>query len=630
MSNLSEGDTTDLSDSELEEYADSCFLHLKESSHIIRVSDDEYKCPYCTHKKQQIFRFKDLLQHAAGISQGSSKRKAKDRGRHLGLKKYMLEINAGNNSLASEVDNRALHESCNKNELYVCPWMGIVANVPVQRKNGRNVGPSGSKLRDMLRNEGFNPVRVIPLWNFKGHSGYAVIEFKCEWLGLYDALRFEKAYEARHQGKRDYFWDEENVDKLYGWVAREGDFHTGNVVGDYLQKHGDLKSIAQRQNEEKIKNSKLLSQLENTLDAQNRNLKEMENKCKETSISLINVIGEKDKMIQAFNEERRKLQESASGQLHKVLQERDRINMQLEVQRKKLEEEEQELKEREAQNENENLRLNHEKKQNEMAILKLKRADEKMLLLAEEHKKEKEKLQRKMIDLERELDEKQALELEIRRLAGSLQVVKHMGDDGDKDMSEKFSAIQKELEEKEEELQDLDQLSQALIVKERKCNDELQEARKELINEMKDQSARAMIGIKRMGGLSSKDFLPAAKRMYSNSKTELRAVELCTQWESRIMDSNWHPLKIIQTEGGKSVKAILNEEDEELTQLRIKLGEEAYQAVTTALMEMNEYNPSGRYVTSELWHNKEQRRATLKEGIVYIIKQWSTLKSKRR
>lgn len=142
-----------------------------------------------------------------------------------------------------------------------------------------------------------------------------------------------------------------------------------------------------------------------------------------------------------------------------------------------------------------------------MAILELKRADEKMLILAEEHKvllfyyitwaielkvfvnklhyfsqREKEKLQRKIIDLERKLDTKQALELEIQRLVGNLQVVKHMGDDGDKEVSEKFRAIQQELEEKEEELQDLDQLSQALVIKERKSNDELQEARKELIN----------------------------------------------------------------------------------------------------------------------------------------------------
>ncbi|XP_057788287.1 factor of DNA methylation 4-like isoform X2 [Salvia miltiorrhiza] len=521
-----------------------------------------------------------------------------------------------------------ISESCDMNELYVWPWMGVVANVPVQWNDGRYVGQSGSVLRDKLRKEGFNPVRVIPLWNFKGHSGYAIIEFKREWLGLYDALRFEKAYEARHQGFRDYFGDEENAKKLYGWVARDGDFHSGNVVGDYLQKHGDLKSIGQCQKEEQIKNSKLLSQLENTIDAKNRNLKDMENKYKETSISLSSVISEKDEMVQAFNEERRKLQQSASDQLQKVLQDHGRITMELEVQRKKLEQEEQELEEREAQNENENLRLNHEKKQNEMAILELKRADEKMLLLGEEHKREKEKLQRKMIDLERELDAKQALKLEIQRLTGNLQVVKHMGDDGD--MSEKFLSIKQELEEKEEELQHLDQLSQALIIKERKSNDELQEARKELINEMKDVSARVSIGVKRMGELSSNAFIPAAKRMYKGSEPGLRAVELCSQWDSRIRDSNWHPLKIIEIEGGKRHKTILNEEDEELTVLRNELGEEAYEAVTTALMEVNEYNPSGRYVVRELWNNKEKRRATLKEGIAYIIKQWSALKNKRR
>lgn len=200
------------------------------------------------------------------------------------------------------MDDRTLHESCDTNELYVWPWMGIVANVPVQWNNGCYVGQSGSNLRDMLRKEGFNPVRVIPLWNFKGHSGYAIIEFKREWLGLYDALKFEKAYEALHQGKRDYFGDEENVEKLYGWVARDGDFHSDNVVGDHLQKHGDLKSIAQCQEEEQIKNSKLLSQLANTIDVQNRNLKEMENKYKETSISLSSVISQKDEIVRTFNE----------------------------------------------------------------------------------------------------------------------------------------------------------------------------------------------------------------------------------------------------------------------------------------------------------------------------------------
>ncbi|KAH6789350.1 hypothetical protein C2S51_004356 [Perilla frutescens var. frutescens] len=617
MSDLSEGET-DISESELEEYADSCCAQLKESNQILKVSDDDYKCPYCTRKKKHVFRFKDLLQHAAGVSQGSSRRKAKDRGRHLGLKKYMQELtDEKSSSTASEMDDRALHESYDSNELYVWPCMGIVANIPIQRKNGRSVGESGSKLRDALTKEGFNPVKVHPLWKFRGFSGYAVVEFKHGCIGLCDALRFEKAYEARHQGKRDYFGDEEKGDKLYCWVARDDDFHSDTVIGDHLHKNGDLKTIAQYQKEEKIKNSQLVSQLASTIDIQNTRLKEMENKYKETSMSLGSLISQKDEMVRAFNEERKKLQQSASDQLKKMFEDHDR---ELEVQRKNLKQKEQELKEREAHNENENLRLNYEKKQNEQAILELKRADEKMLSLAEEHKREKEELQIKMIDLERKLDAKQALELEIQRLTGKLRVVKHMGDDGDEEVSEKLHAIQQELEEKEEEFEHLEQINQALIVKERKSNDELQEARKELINILKEQAARATIGVKRMGELRSEAFLPAAKRMYSDDEAEVRAVELCSQWESLIGNPNWHPFKIIPVEGGKSCKTILDNEDRDLAELRNAFGKEAYQAVSTALLEMNEYNPSGRYVVSELWNNKAQRRATLKDGIAHLIK----------
>lgn len=86
-----------------------------------------------------------------------------------------------------------------------------------------------------------------------------------------------------------------------------------------------------------------------------------------------------------------------------------------------------------------------------------------------------------MIELEKKLDAKHALELEIRCLRGNLEVVKYMGDDGDEKVSKKLLIIQQELQEKEEELEDLEQLNQALVVKERRSNDELQEARKELI-----------------------------------------------------------------------------------------------------------------------------------------------------
>jgi hypothetical protein len=50
---------------------------------------------------------------------------------------------------------------------------------------------------------------------------------------------------------------------------------------------------------------------------------------------------------------------------------------------------------------------------------------------------------------------------------------------------------------------------------------------------------------------------------------------------------------------------ILDDKDEKLVGLKKQLGEEVYKAVTTALLEINEYNASGSYVVSELWNNKE-------------------------
>lgn len=60
--------------------------------------------------------------------------------------------------------------------------------------------------------------------------------------------------------------------------------------------------------------------------------------------------------------------------------------------------------------------------------------------------------------------------------------MKHMGDDGDLEILKKMEENIKVLREKEGELEDLEALNQTLIVKERKSNDELQEARKELIS----------------------------------------------------------------------------------------------------------------------------------------------------
>ena len=74
---------------------------------------------------------------------------------------------------------------------------------------------------------------------------------------------------------------------------------------------------------------------------------------------------------------------------------------------------------------------------------------------------------------------------------------------------------------------------------------------------------------------------------------------------------------------------MVDEDDEQLKKLKREWGKEVHNAVKAALVEMNEYNASGRYPTSELWNFKEGRKATLKEVITFISTDIKNLKRKR-
>ncbi|KAB1225962.1 hypothetical protein CJ030_MR1G006670 [Morella rubra] len=181
--------------------------------------------------------------------------------------------------------------------------------------------------------------------------------------------------------------------------------------------------------------------------------------------------------------------------------------------------------------------------------------------------------------------------------------------------------IGKDLNEKEEELARMEELNQTLIVKERKTNDELQEARKELINGLREATARANIGIKIMGELDTKPFFAATKRKFSKEEADEKALEQCSQWEDYLRDPSWHPFKIIVDKAGNA-KEVVDEEDEKLKNLKNEFDDEVYEAVTRALKEMNEYNPSGRYLVPEIWNFKVGRKATLKEGVIHLLTKW--------
>ena len=74
---------------------------------------------------------------------------------------------------------------------------------------------------------------------------------------------------------------------------------------------------------------------------------------------------------------------------------------------------------------------------------------------------------------------------------------------------------------------------------------------------------------------------------------------------------------------------MIDEDDGELKRLRSDWGEGPYSAVVNALLELNEYNPSGRYVVPELWNFKDERKASLQEVIKCIIHEVKAVKPKK-
>lgn len=305
----SSDEDTDISESEISEYEDKSYEKLKNGSHNVKISDESFICPYCPKKRKRDYFYKELLQHASGVGQSSSnKRSARDKANHLALAKYLEKDLMTVDGPSKPVDGPSKHvdegdPTADQDEQFVWPWIGIVVNIPTRRtEEGRCVGESGSKLRDEYRAKGFNPVRVNPLWNFRGHSGTALVEFNKNWPGLDNALAFERYYESDHHGKKNWYAETEPKSGLYGWVARADDYKLNNIIGEHLRKMGDIKTISELMEEEARRQDKLVSNLNNIIEAKNKHLKEMEVRCSETALRMDIAMGETDKLIQSYNE----------------------------------------------------------------------------------------------------------------------------------------------------------------------------------------------------------------------------------------------------------------------------------------------------------------------------------------
>ncbi|XP_074339082.1 factor of DNA methylation 3-like [Apium graveolens] len=305
-------------------------------------------------------------------------------------------------------------------------------------------------------------------------------------------------------------------------------------------------------------------------------LKDLKVKFNETSVMLNNLITEKDRLFQAYNEEKQKMQQNTNVQLQYIVKEHQKMKV-------ALDQREKDLQEREARNDNARRILAPGGIMNERATLEKKEEYENACKLTEDLKRKNEELHKSNTDLEKQIKVKQkALKREEEPY--------------------KFETLQ------------------TLGDKERRTNDELQAVRREIINFLKKGKSSKWIGVKKVGELDVNPFHAACKRKYTGPEAEEKAVELWSLWKDHLRDPDWFPVKIVTPEGGYGCKEIIDEEDEKLTRLKAEWGIEVQMAVATAFMEMIEYNnPTGIDDIWELWNHKAGRKATLQEGISCVL-----------
>ncbi|KAF3774388.1 hypothetical protein EJ110_NYTH53200 [Nymphaea thermarum] len=276
-------DCSDFSEGKIEERMDKIYKELKEKNLFTRSFDGFLRCPYCLGRKKQAYRYKDLLQHATGV--GNSNKRLKETARHRALAKF-LQLDFIEKPVPSitplfpiSAPSSKRFKKDTQEVRFVWPWMGIVVNIQAKGKDGKHFATT-SKLKELFAR--FNAVKAYPLWDYKGFQGTAILEFNKGWSGYHSANSFERSFLVDHHGKKEWVEFKGHGSSMYGWMAREDDYNSADrCVREHLQKHGDLRTVTELEDEEKQKTNILVDKLKQKIDLKNKDLESSQMRLKE-------------------------------------------------------------------------------------------------------------------------------------------------------------------------------------------------------------------------------------------------------------------------------------------------------------------------------------------------------------
>ncbi|BBM99577.1 hypothetical protein MPTK1_1g22140 [Marchantia polymorpha subsp. ruderalis] len=636
------------SDDDIETIEEESFKLLESKKVVVENEDGTFRCPYSPSRKKQSYPFKDLLQHAEGVAKG--KRGAEAVGQHRALVNYMKKNLSAKASVPVERVHKlelAAPQREGDKDLLVCPWSGVVYNMDNSQlsESGQRVGPGVSEIKKHF--EVFSPEKAIVCWGPKGHMGLGVLIFRRDLEGLKDAQAFEKWFIENGQGRRD--WEQRNRtgslgNQLYGWLARKQDYEGRHEIkGDWsvskiLKESGDLTDIAMIGQEMNRMHEQRFQNLKETVYAKNEEF--------EVLLHEVEVARRRAEDIKLQLEEKHKkelervkklAQESALDHARVMQENSNKLQKSMNILKRKC----QELEEKEQRNQVDKSRLEQEKKENQQhldiinhqsELQKKHHADQ--VKLIKKHEEESNKLAQLIQTMKLRLATKQQREIETQRL-GEMKDSKKFAElvenfdfefvgKNVKELEDKIKEVEKknaDLEEHQrslnEDLEAQDSTLQTLTVKERIANSELEEARNLGIQAMQKFGSQQGIFVKRMGEINSEPWRRECKVRYKKEKDGWETIfgTKFSEWEEKVKNPDFHAFKIVKdgNEDDDKWKRVLDETNPDLLALKEELGEEVKQTVVTALEEIEEWNPSGRYPKAVVWNYEENRRATVSE-----------------